>query len=137
MVGFTMFALLLVVGAGYWSAKLRQISGPGVSLPGARLFGVGRVAIAVLLAAGLVALIAWAVATPGVGSWPGLGFGLFAALEYVNYFHVQLMYDTGEDVRYLCSRGLRRAHLARDLDAHRRSRHRGPETASDAASIRR
>ncbi|GAA1775939.1 hypothetical protein [Actinomadura chokoriensis] len=51
-----------------------------------------------------------------------------------HYFHVQLMYDTGEDVRYLRSRGLRRAHLARDLAVHRRSRQRGRETAFEAAT---
>ncbi|NVI90597.1 hypothetical protein [Actinomadura sp. BRA 177] len=137
MVGFTMFAVLLVVGAGYWLAKLRQISGPGVSLPGAGVFAVTRVTVAPLLAVGVLALVGWVVAVPGAGSWPGLGFGLFAVLEYVNYFHVQLMYDTGEDVRYLRSHGLRRAHLARDLAVHRKSRQRGPETAFDPASIHR
>jgi hypothetical protein len=137
MVGFTMFALLLVVGAGYWLAKLRQISGPGVSLPGAGVFAVARIVLAPLLAVGVLALIGWGVAVPGAGSLPGLGFGLFAVLEYVNYFHVQLMYDTVEDVRYLRSHGLRRAHLARDLAVHRTSRQREPETVFDATSIHR
>jgi hypothetical protein len=134
VVGFALFAVLLVVGAGYWLAKLRQISGPGASLPGAGVFVVARIAIALLLAVGVLALVGWMVAVPGTGSWPGLGFGLFAVLEYVNYFHVQLMYDTAEDVRYLRSHGLRRAHLARDLAVHQRSRQRGPETAFDAAA---
>ena len=54
---------------------------------------------------------------PGAGTWPGLGFALFAVLEHGSYFHVQLMYDNAGDLRYLRRHGLRRAHLARDLDA--------------------
>lgn len=134
LTGFTMFAVLLVVGAGYWLAKLWQVSGPGASLPGARVFAVARIAIAPLLAVGVLSTIGWVVAAPGAGSWPGLGFALFAVLEYVNYFHVQLMYDTVEDVRYLRSHGLRRAHLARDLTVHHRSRQRRRETAFDTAA---
>ncbi|MFI0453506.1 hypothetical protein [Actinomadura sp. 6N118] len=123
MVGFTLFAVLLVVGAGYWLAKLRQISAPGAPLPGAEIFAVARGASLLLLAAGLLFIAGKVVAAPGAGSWAGLVFGLVAVLEYVNYFHVQLMYDTVEDLRYLRSHGLRRAHLARDLAVRRRSRH--------------
>jgi hypothetical protein len=39
--------------------------------------------------------------------------------EHVNYFHVQLMYDTRADVRRLRASGLRRSHLAADLRAAR------------------
>ncbi|MFI6800060.1 hypothetical protein [Streptosporangium canum] len=114
-VGFALFALLLLEGAGYWSAKLRQITTRNRVLPGAGAFLVARRGNVAVLVAGLL-FIAWTVMIdPGAGSWPGLGFGLFAVLEHVNYFHVQLMYDTAEDLRYLRSRGLRRAHLARDL----------------------
>ncbi|MFC9970669.1 hypothetical protein ACFVH6_07175 [Spirillospora sp. NPDC127200] len=124
VVGFALFAVLLAQGAGYWWAKLRQFSTRGAALPGAGAFAVAGPANVALLAGGLL-FIGWrAIAAPGVESWPGLGFGLFAVLEHVNYFHVQLMYDTADDLRYLRSRGLRRAHLARDLDVHRRSRSR-------------
>jgi protein-S-isoprenylcysteine O-methyltransferase Ste14 len=113
LIGFALFAILLVQGAAYWTAKLRQ---PARSpLPGAGAFAVARVANPVLLAVGL-AFLGWSVARdPGAGTLPGLGFALFAVLEYVNYFHVQLMYDNAEDLRYLRTHGLRRAHLARDL----------------------
>ncbi|MFD8561244.1 hypothetical protein ACWDOR_39525 [Streptosporangium canum] len=118
-VGFALFALLLLEGAEYWSAKLRQITTRNRFLPGAGAFLVARRGNVAVLVAGLL-FITWTVMNdPGAGSWPGLGFGLFAVLEHVNYFHVQLMYDTAEDLRYLRSRGLRRAHLARDLAVHR------------------
>jgi hypothetical protein len=122
MMGFALFAVLLAVGAGYWLAKLRQISNPVAPLPGARVFAVARRVSVPLLAAGMLFVVWNVVATPGAGSWPGLAFGLFAVLEYVNYFHVQLMYDTVEDLRYLRSHGPRRAHLARDLRLHSRPR---------------
>ncbi len=116
-VGFALFALLLVEGAGYWVAKLRRTAAPGTPLPGVRAFAAVRVLNVPLLAAGVL-FTAWAVRSdPGSGSLPGLGFALFAVLEHVNYFHWQLMYDTGEDLRRLGRGGLRRAHLARDLAA--------------------
>ncbi|MFE0147910.1 hypothetical protein ACFWY5_12240 [Nonomuraea sp. NPDC059007] len=121
-VGFALFTLVLLEGAGYWFAKLRGLATRCGSLPGAGAFAVARRTNVAVLTVGLL-FIVWTVVTdPGAGSWPGLAFGLFAALEHVNYFHVQLMYDTAEDFRYLRSRGLRPAHLARDLARHARSR---------------
>jgi hypothetical protein len=122
IVGFALFALVLLEGAGYWFAKLRRLASRRRSLPGAGAFVIARKSNVALLTVGLL-FIGWTVVTdPGAGSWPGLAFGLFAVLEHVNYFHVQLMYDTAKDFRYLRSRGLRRAHLARDLDLRVRSR---------------
>ncbi|MFI9508039.1 hypothetical protein [Nocardia sp. NPDC052566] len=114
-VGFGLFALLLVVGAGYWWAKLRQLAAPAAGLPYLRGFIGARVVTAVVLVAGLVFVVVEVAVAPGRGSWPGLGFGLFAALEYVNYFFVQLMYDNKADLRYLFTHGLRRSHLAADI----------------------
>ncbi|MET7638980.1 hypothetical protein [Streptomyces sp. NPDC005438] len=73
----------------------------------------------------------WAVLEePGAGSVAGLCFALFAVLEHVNYFHVQLMYDNPADLRALCRNGLRRAHLARDL-AFRPPAAAGPTAPSE------
>lgn len=115
VVGFALFAVLLVEGAAYWLTKLHTFALP---LPGA--FAVARVANVPVLIAGLL-FTGWAVVdTPGTGSWPGLVFAVVAALEYVNYFHTQLMYDTAADLRHLRAHGPRRAHLARDLMMGRR-----------------
>ena len=133
IVGFALFALLLVEGAGYWLAKLRQIATCATCLPAAGAFVIARRGNVAALVAGL-SFIVWSVVNdPGAGSWPGLGFGLFAVLEQVNYFHVQLMYDTAEDLRYLRAKGLRRAHLARDLAA--RGRARRPRRAPDEEPV--
>ncbi|MGW7683895.1 hypothetical protein ACWGID_24360 [Kribbella sp. NPDC054772] len=113
LVGFALFALLLAQGATYWSAKLRQL--PGEPLPGARWFSLARRWNVLVLAAGLLFVLAAVVRDPGATTVVGLVFAVVAVLEYVNYFHTQLMYDTPADLRQLFSRGLRRSHLARDL----------------------
>ncbi|WP_033342882.1 hypothetical protein [Catenuloplanes japonicus] len=105
LLGFGMFALLLVEGAAYWTAKLRRTGRP---LPGLGLFRAARLLNPVLLAATLIV-------TVGTGAWLGAGLTVFAVLEYVNYFHVQLMHDTRADLHRLFTRGFRRSHLARDL----------------------
>ncbi|MEV7230068.1 hypothetical protein AB0M79_24085 [Polymorphospora sp. NPDC051019] len=120
LAGFALFVLLLAEGTAYWAAKLRQLRRAGRRLPGLAFFRVVRVVNVPLLAAGL-ALAGYAVATdPGRASWPGLGFAVFAVLEHVNYFHLQLMHDTVADWRRLRRGGLHRSHLARDLRTRNR-----------------
>ncbi|MFF0344076.1 hypothetical protein [Kribbella sp. NPDC004875] len=113
LAGFALFALLLAQGAAYWSAKLRQL--PGEPLPAARWFSLARKWNVPVLAGGLVFVLAAVARDPGATTVAGLVFAVVAVLEYVNYFHLQLMHDTPADLRYLFTRGLRRSHLARDL----------------------
>ena len=115
LIGYGLFAVLLLEGATYWLAKLRQLRGRRPHLPGVRVFRAARVVNPAILAAGLLITGRAVFADPGRASWPGLAFALFAVLEHVNYFHVQLMHDTVADLRRLRSVGLRRSHLARDL----------------------
>src|SRR6478752_2894316 len=68
-VGFALFALLLLEGAGYWSAKLRQIATRDRSLPGAGVFMVARRGNVAVLAAGLPFTVWAVVVDPGTGSW--------------------------------------------------------------------
>ena len=121
LVGFSLFALLLVEGGGYWAAKLYQLRCHARGLPGERAFRAAVTVNAILLAAGL-AVTGYATATdPGRETWPGFVFAAFAVLEYINYFHVQLMYGRFADLYRLRSVGLRRSHLARDLGRVRRT----------------
>ncbi len=115
LVGFGLFALLLVEGAGYWTAKLHQLRDRVRVLPAARAFRVARAANPVLLSAALAVVGYAVVADPGSATWPGLAFAAFAVLEHVNYFYVQLMHSTSADLHRLRSVGLRPSHLARDL----------------------
>ncbi len=127
LVGFGLFVLLLAQGAAYWAAKARQLRAHAGHLEGGRAFRAARTVDPVLLAAGVAFCGSAAVREPGWVSWPGLGFALFAVLEYVNYFHIQLSHDTAADLRRLFTTGLRRSHLARDLRRGRPERH-GPRS---------
>ncbi|GAA2827131.1 hypothetical protein [Kribbella solani] len=107
LTGFALFALLLLEGALYWWLKLHRT--------GVGFFRQLRWCNVVLLTGGLV-YTAWSVAqNPGSGTVVGLLFALAGVLEHINYFHVQLMYDTQADLRWLFTRGFRRSHLSRDL----------------------
>jgi hypothetical protein len=105
--------LLLLEGAAYWAAKLRQLRTRSGRLPGARWFRAARLANLPLLAAALAFTVTAAWTRPGRGSW--LGFALFAVLEHVNYFHLQLMHATRADLCRLLATGLHRSHLATGL----------------------
>jgi hypothetical protein len=52
---------------------------------------------------------------------------ILAAIEYINYYHVQLQhFDHAPDWKRLMSgRGFRRSHLAREIDRWKRERARG------------
>ncbi|MFI1996234.1 hypothetical protein [Actinoplanes sp. NPDC020271] len=115
LAGFAAFAVLLLVGAAYWAVKLRQLRRRERHLAHRGAFAAARVLLPVALGAALIVATAAAVVTPGSSSWPGLAFAVFAVLEYVNYFHVQLMHDNRADLRRLFTTGLRRSHLAHDL----------------------
>ncbi|WP_211349263.1 hypothetical protein [Micromonospora pisi] len=116
--GYLLFALLLLEGAGYWLAKLRQVDTRGRELPGARIFRLLRIVNLPLLAVGVAIAAYGVVDDPALASWLGLGYALFAVLEHVNYFHLQLSYDRRADLRRLRAFGLRRSHLSRDLAQH-------------------
>jgi hypothetical protein len=115
LVGFCLFAVLLLEGSSYWLAKLDQMRGRRRHLPGVRAFRAARAINPLSRTAGLVVTGHAAVADPGRASWPGLAFALFAVIEHVNYFYIQLMHDTVADLRRLRSVGLRPSHLARDI----------------------
>ena len=70
-----------------------------------------------------IALCLWQIAFKGM-TWTNIVaivLTTLAALEYVNYYHVQLQhFDNGADVRKLLrGAGFRQAHMARDLALYR------------------
>jgi hypothetical protein len=116
---------LLVIGALYWRAVLRQLERASGSfdywLP--RLAAVEHVSLLLVFAASITVALefvllegGWTAARLAAASLTAL-----AALEYVNYYMVQLQhFDNWSDFkRLMTGRGFRKAHMARDIAAWR------------------
>jgi len=130
-------AALLAVGGLYWRAVLKRMEGAPAAfetlIP--RLAMAGPFLLAMVTAS--AAALALDVALFGEG-WTGGRIAaavltLLAALEYVNYYVVQLQhFDNPADFkRLIAGRGFRKAHLARDIAAWRtKQRRQGSPAAS-------
>lgn len=107
---------ILAQGAAYWALKYRQYAHGAVLplwFPGLFRFfrGLNVVGLAV------AAVAVWRGVTTTDLAW-GVGLWVFAGLEHINYYHLQLMYDTRGAVRRLRrTRRLRRPMLANDIFA--------------------
>ncbi|WP_309602800.1 hypothetical protein [Sphingomonas sp.] len=113
----------LVIGAFYWwgvAARLKRNRRPMV-----RALRLADLAQRPMLVATLaaIALCLWQIAAEGM-TWTNIVAILLttlAALEYVNYYHVQLQYfdNRADFTKMRRGAGFKRAHMARDLAAFR------------------
>jgi hypothetical protein len=116
VLGYGLMAAHLVVGAGYWLAKVRQLRDGRPRPPMLGLFRWLRVAGLGALSVGLVVIGFWFVRQPDSTTVPGVILLALAVAEHVNYFYRQLVHDTGADLRRLWrTRRLHRSHLNVDL----------------------
>lgn len=120
--------LLLLVGGAYWYAVLKRAQGnPSPLTTVLRIAdptepaGIALLVLAWVGSAVALAAHGWSRPVIAACSCSALG-----TLEYVNYFRVQLQHfdHLGDFKRLLSGRGLRKAHLARDVAAFRRARSR-------------
>ena len=128
LLSFVPMMLLLVIGAYYWRAKLKQLEDRSYRFDAAmQIISVCQVpALTLTLLAAVAVAYGWL--TPGVfsGGWEQ-GVATFAAvlagLEYINYYHRQLQhFDHGPDFkRLLAGKGVRPSQMARDLKTYRRT----------------
>jgi hypothetical protein len=123
---FVPVAGMLLVGGWYWHRKLHQRrDGRPLDDVLPILDRLDRWVPSVLLGSAVAVVLSW---TFGVGSttdraW-ATGLVVFAWLEYINYFRVQLMHDTRSDLRRLArTRRLRPSWLATDLRQYRQRAH--------------
>ncbi len=125
---FIPMIFLLVIGAYYWRAKLKQLEVRSYKFSRAmRLiaWSQGPALILTLLAV-ISVLLAWTREDIFNTGWDQ-GVATFAAvlalLEYVNYYHRQLQhFDHGPDFKRLLARkGLRPSQMAKDLKDYRRT----------------
>jgi len=121
--GLGLLLILLAEGGAYWWVKARQLARDRPLPAGMPVFAALKRANLVPFAAGAAAIAAaLAGGETGTRVWPGVFLWLFALVEQVNYFHVQLSHDNRADLsRLLRTRRLHRSHLARDLERARRT----------------
>jgi hypothetical protein len=121
LVGLGLVVLLLTQGSFYWYVKLRAIRRRPLLSDRVfiLLFRLFRATDEIMLvASGLVGLawIAGRLGSLGPDLTIGIGLWTLAVLEYVNYFHWQLLYDSLAEIRWvLGNRRLKVSSLARDL----------------------
>ncbi|WP_294741975.1 general stress protein [uncultured Exiguobacterium sp.] len=118
-----LFELLLIQGAWYWYSKSRQLKEEGTSITPESV--VRRLFLCRILNLALIVLTACAFGLDWIrfqSDFPVYGLRItlflyvFAILEYINYFHIQLMYDNRSDVQYLIrNRRLKRSALYKDI----------------------
>ncbi|MFP3893910.1 general stress protein [Exiguobacterium indicum] len=118
-----MFELLLIQGAWYWYSKSSRLKKEGTSITPKPV--VRRLRHCRIINLELIVLTACAFGLDWIrfqSDFPVYGLRItlflyvFAILEYINYFHIQLMYDNRSDVQYLIqNRRLKRSALYKDM----------------------
>ncbi|MFX4304803.1 general stress protein [Exiguobacterium sp. A1_3_1] len=118
-----LFELLLIQGAWYWYSKSRRLKKEGTSITPEPV--VRRLRHCRVFNLALIVLTAYAFGLDWIRSqsdFPVYGLRItlflyvFAILECIIYFHIQLMYDNRSDVQYLIqNRRLKRSALYKDM----------------------
>lgn len=118
-----LFELLLIQGAWYWYSKSSRLKKEGTSITPKPV--VRRLRHCRIINLELIVLTACAFGLDWIrfqSDFPVYGLRItlflyvFAILEYINYFHIQLMYDNRSDVQYLIqNRRLKRSALYKDM----------------------
>jgi hypothetical protein len=124
-----LFELLLIQGAWYWYGKWRRLKKEGTShtpKPFVRRLRHCRVINIILIVLTTCTFgidwIRFQCELPVYGLRITLFLYILAILEYINYFHIQLMYDNRSDVQYLIrKRRLKRSALNKDMQRLRKA----------------
>jgi len=124
-------AMILFQGAWYWKLRLKELEGHSVTPASAwmRFMQWKRWNVILLAIAPVVAALQWLLsggrfAPEAHFLWSAAAL-VFAVLEHVNYYHVQLTHDTLPDLKRLFrERRLKEAQLAKDLRLFQRDRKR-------------
>ncbi len=112
-----LLSALLIVGSAFAFLKWRDVrSGRHTLARWARVFRALRTVIPLLLAVPPVLLGYWGDTLSSADMIIGVLLYTLTALEYVNYFYVQLSYDNRKDLNYLLSqKTLKRGLIAREF----------------------
>lgn len=120
---FILLELLLLQGSMYWHAKLKRLRKENTSITPIKivrqLHCLKLLNLTWIMISGvtfIIDLIRWQHLLPTAGFAIALFIYLFAILEYINYFHIQLSYDSISDIKNLLqSRRLKQSSMNKDL----------------------
>ncbi|MFY0757289.1 general stress protein [Metabacillus dongyingensis] len=122
-VSFLLLEFLLLQGTIYWYTKLKGLRSENTSITPIRtvrqlqrLKNLNMVLIIVSIIVLAFDFIKWYPSLP-LGGFLIAGFVyIFAVLEYINYFYVQLSYDNISDIKYLLkTKKLKEACISKDF----------------------
>lgn len=120
--GMLVSIFILFQGQKYWQLKLWRLEGKSFSQVRNLKFFKKLKHINLLFLMGMPIILAvqllivdWTMADVDILLW-SFAANLFAVLEYINYYHKQLMVDNTSDVAYILrNKRLKTASLAKDL----------------------
>jgi hypothetical protein len=121
---FIFLEFLLVQGSMYWFSKWKQLKKENtpvtpikVVLRMKKLQKMNIVLIIVTPFVFVLDIFRWYPLLPAEGLTLSAFVFIFAILEYINYFHIQLSYDNQSDIQYLFRhKKLKRASLSKDFE---------------------
>ncbi|OZI10469.1 general stress protein [Bacillaceae bacterium SAS-127] len=119
---FLLLEFLLLQGSVYWYVKLKRLKTKNTSVTPIWLVQwlkkLQKVNIGLMIAGGIlfvVDVLTWHPSLP-TGLFVAGFIYVFACLEYINYYHIQLSYDNLSDIRYLLkSKRLKQACMSKDF----------------------
>ncbi|MDM5224777.1 general stress protein [Cytobacillus sp. NJ13] len=119
---FLLLEFLLLQGSIYWFVKWKRLKKENTSAAPIRLveqlwaIKKWNIAMIIIIPAAFIAdYIMWLPSTPQ-GLTIAAFIYIFAILEYVNYFHIQLSYDNRSDINSLKqSKRFKQASLSKDF----------------------
>ena len=123
-VSFFLLEFLLVQGSVYWHSKWKRLKNENISVTPVRIvkrlkklkkWNMGLMIVSPFMF--VFDLFKWYPSLPLGGLYLSGFIYIFAILEYINYFHIQLSYDNLSDIKYLLkSKRLKQACLSKDFE---------------------
>lgn len=122
-ISFIFLELLLLQGTFYWYIKLKRLRKENISITPMkivrqlhRLKILNISLIFISLIAFIVDFIKWYPSFPLGGLQISFFIYIFAVLEYINYFYIQISYDNISDIKYLLkSKKLKQSCMNKDF----------------------
>lgn len=123
---FLFLEFLLLQGAMYWYSKWKRLRNENTPITPIRtvrqllrLKKMNMVLVIVPIMAFIADFVKWQPSLPAAGLTIAGCIYIFAVLEYVNYFFVQLSYDNSADIKYLLqTKKFKKACISKDFERY-------------------